>query len=443
MVRSAKWMSSMAMGLLLIWEGLSAQARPFLSSEEPTLLEAAIVDDQVELLPEENVGDEMPADSEDTVEIDSRLIEPANVDDDETPGEMEDSDDVDSDQLDDSAEPETEVIRERYPDGAVRIEREVTQDSQGNFLNHGPWQMWDQRGNLLAQGEYRYGNRTGTWLRWYRSPSESELLTKMPYQQFKLPVISQATFKNDQLDGAWTIWDGRKNKISQWEFIEGRRDGTSVWWFANGKKMREVFYRDGEIDGQLLEWAIDGAPVLKVTYQAGRKLMAKATKYPNGDKKSEGMYLFAKEIEQTPDDWWNAKLQTLSKTGNDEKHGSWTSWHSNHQTQIEGTYEHDLQVGLFTWWHSNGQKALEGRFDMGKQDGSWTWWYANGQKSIRGEYAHGNPTGRWTWWKEDGKVAQSADLSHSEGVVVDTPSMVDPNSHPQAVKPQSRPQPKR
>ena len=43
------------------------------------------------------------------------------------------------------------------------------------------------------------------------------------------------------------------------------------------------------------------------------------------------------------------------------------------------------------------------------------------EKSIHGEYAHGNPTGRWTWWKEDGRVAQSADLSHSEGVVIDTP----------------------
>ena len=40
--------------------------------------------------------------------------------------------------------------------------------------------------------------------------------------------------------------------------------------------------------------------------------------------------------------------------------------------------------------------------------------------------AHGNPTGRWTWWKEDGKVAQSADLSQSEGVVVDMPRIPAP-----------------
>jgi len=153
--------------------------------------------------------------------------------------------------------------------------------------------------------------------------------------------------------------------------------------------------------------------------------------------------LFARDVEQTPDDWWNCKIHTATKTGKDEKHGAWTSWHSNGQKQLEGTYEHDVQVGPFTWWHSNGQKALEGRFESGKQDGVWTWWYASGQKSIHGEYARGNPTGRWTWWKEDGKVAQSADLSHSEGVVVETLPSMDPNTMPQAAKPKKMPAAKR
>jgi hypothetical protein len=94
--------------------------------------------------------------------------------------------------------------------------------------------------------------------------------------------------------------------------------------------------------------------------------------------------------------------------------------------------------GLFTWWHANGQKALEGRYDQGKQDGPWTWWYATGQKSIHGEYAKGNPTGRWTWWKEDGKVAQSADLSHSEGVVIQELPGERPNVLPQVKRPVQR-----
>jgi uncharacterized protein len=331
-----------------------------------------------------------------------------------------------------------EVIKERFPDGSVKIEREVTQDSQGNYLNHGSWKMWDQRGNLMAQGQYQLGNRTGTWIRWYRSAAESELLGKMPYQQFAPPFISQATFKNDQLDGDWTIYDGKKRLVSRWEFTEGKRDGTSIWVYANGRKMREIQFHGGDIDGPFQEWNLDSKLTVNDTYQAGRKLAQKAAQHASGSKKSEATYLFAKDVEHTPDDWWNCKLQATTKQGKDEKHGPWISWYTNGQRQQVGTYEHDVQVGQFTWWHTNGQKALEGRFDSGKQDGTWTWWYPNGQKSIHGEYARGNPTGRWTWWKEDGKVAQSADLSHAEGVVIETPANLEPNALPHATKAKTR-----
>ena len=43
------------------------------------------------------------------------------------------------------AEPETEIIRERYPNRAVKIEREVSQDENGNYINDGYWRMWIKR----------------------------------------------------------------------------------------------------------------------------------------------------------------------------------------------------------------------------------------------------------------------------------------------------------
>ena len=137
-----------------------------------------------------------------------------------------------------------------------------------------------------------------------------------------------------------------------------------MWWYANGKKMREAQFRDGDMDGEYLEWSPDGIVRVNETLQTGRKLATKTSYYTGGKvKKSEGMYLFAKDVEQSPDDWWNCKLQvTTVKTGRDEKHGAWTSWHPSGQPQLEGKYEHDVQVGEFTWWHSNGQQALQGEF---------------------------------------------------------------------------------
>ncbi len=447
MVRPSKWISWTALGLALAWQGALAHAQRFPFEGEPTPAHGEAGDDadsrSSDDADEQSPGEYSPRDySQGDAQSADQSADDQGADDaqsdERTPRSLPATNDVP--ESDASATPdasdgaEAEVIRERFPNGSVKIERDVTQDAQGNYLNHGAWKMWDQRGGLVAQGEYRYGNRTGEWIRWYRSPTEAELLTKSPYQQFNTPFISQATFQHGQLHGTWTIYDGKQRKISQWQFNDGKRNGLSTWYFANGKKMREVEYRDGEIDGHLTEWSPEGTVTVNDTYQAGRKLAEKTSKHPNGAKKSQGMYLFAKDVEQTPDDWWNCKLLVTTKTGKDEKHGESTSWHANGQMQQKGEFDHDVQVGEFTWWHNNGQKALQGRFDQGKQDGTWTWWYTSGQKSIRGQYAHGNPTGRWTWWKEDGKVAQSADLSNSEGVVVDTPRTLVPAPLPHATR---------
>lgn len=425
MLRATKWLSTLAFGLALACEARTLRAEQPSNQDEPaparnyqSAEKARAVDYTVETRADEETGEYNVQD-----EAAQPLEDQYSADSSEPKGE------------------ETELIKERFPNGTIKVERETTQDAQGNYVNHGSWKMWDERGNLMAQGQYEYGNRIGTWVRWYRSATEAGLLSKLPYQQFPGPFISQATFKNDQIDGLWTIYDAKMRKISQWSFESGKRQGPSVWWYANGKKMREAQFEKGDMDGQYLEWSPEGAPKVKETYQAGRKLAVKTSNHQGGAKKSEGVYLFAKDIEHSPDDWWNCKLVTTTKSGKDEKHGPWTSWYANGQKQIEGNYGHDVQVGEFTWWHANGQKALRGHFNNGKQDGTWTWWHANGQKSIEGQYVNGNPTGRWTWWKEDGRVVQSADLSHSEGVVIETPRKLEEAPVPPRVSKPARRQP--
>ena len=56
-------------------------------------------------------------------------------------------------------EPKGEIIRERYPSRAVKIEREVIQDQAGNYVNHGTFRMWDPNGTLVLEGQYYFGKR--------------------------------------------------------------------------------------------------------------------------------------------------------------------------------------------------------------------------------------------------------------------------------------------
>src|ERR1700752_3846408 len=59
--------------------------------------------------------------------------------------------------------PVVEVFCERYSDGKAKVEREVTTDADGNYVNHGRWRTWDRAGKLVAEGSYDMGQRSGAW----------------------------------------------------------------------------------------------------------------------------------------------------------------------------------------------------------------------------------------------------------------------------------------
>ena len=327
-----------------------------------------------------------------------------------------------------------EIIRERYPNRATKIERQVKQDAGGNYVNHGPWKMWDVEGTLISEGQYDDGERDGLWTRWLRR-SETDLFKRPPYKDYTGPYISQAEFNKGRLEGSWVVYDGKQRKISEIQFTDGLRDGKAVWWFPSGQIMQEIDYLEGEIDGKFLQWNADGQLTRSDNFDHGRKLAAKMTKHDTKStrnrgkgkratvaKKTEGMYLFAKEVVETRDDWWNAKLAIYERQGIDERHGEWMAWYSNGQTQTTGEYDHDVEVGTFTWWYSNGQKAVEGAFKDGKHHGTWTWYHQNGQKEVNGQYVSGQPTGPWSWWLEDGRVDRSADFTDGVADFVEAPA---------------------
>ena len=78
---------------------------------------------------------------------------------------------------------EFETITERYPDGKTKIKRQVTQDSEENYVNHGPWIEYDQAGNEIMGGTYRLGERDGEWFRYF-TPKEAKIFSSAPYNQF-------------------------------------------------------------------------------------------------------------------------------------------------------------------------------------------------------------------------------------------------------------------
>ncbi|PQO43691.1 hypothetical protein C5Y93_23955 [Blastopirellula marina] len=321
---------------------------------------------------------------------------------------------------------DVELIQERYPNASIKIEREVTQDEGGNYVNHGYWKHLDENGTMLAEGQYVKNLRDGVWSRWFRG-SESNLFRTAPFNQFKPPFVSTASFKDGNLHGVWGIHDANQRIIMEVSFVDGERHGPANFYNADGTKLQEANYVNGLLDGEVLEYARGAKQPSRSLFIKGRKLAAKVDQERGGRKKSEGVYLHAPQVAKSQDDWWNATLATYEPQGKDERHGKWITYYSNGQIQVEGEYEFDVPVGKFIWWYSNGQKAIQGSYVAGKENGRWLWWHENGLKKTEGDFEKGDQVGRWMSWNPDGRVASSQNYpakTDEELSSVDQPPMI-------------------
>jgi antitoxin component YwqK of YwqJK toxin-antitoxin module len=300
----------------------------------------------------------------------------------------------------------TEIFRERYPNRHVKVEREVTLDANGNYVNHGQWKMWSPNGTVLAEGQYEMGKMVGNWTRWH-SRRDAVVLGQFPFNQFKPPFVSHATFVEGVLDGDWVIFDADQKKCKHVPFRKGKRHGMAIAWLPNGKILRQANFDNGLPVGDVVQVDVSsGKPKKVATYVEGREVYSKVSHYPTGrQKKTEAVFLAPVTRQTEADDYWNCRFAKFEAKGESLRHGLSKAWHANGQLRQEGQYDRGKQIGTFTFWHANGQKAAEGNYRDGRVDGRWVWWHANGQKATVGSFQHGKLVGDWRWWAEDGQLS--------------------------------------
>ena len=312
---------------------------------------------------------------------------------------------------------EVEVVRERYPNGKIKVERQVTLDADGNYVNHGAWKLWSSSETVIAEGQYEMGKRVGSWTRWY-GRNDSPVFNQFPFNRFKPPFASQAIFADGVMDGEWLIVDSDQRKIMQISLIGGKRNGSVMTWLPNGKTYRQANYDQGVPVGDVLEADNKGGELKRIaTYIDGRKIVTKTAHHGRGkQKKSEEMFLAATTVEKTPDNFWNLQLAEYAPEGKDLRHGPSKSWFENGKVQVEGFYQNDKKSGTFTYWYANGQVAATGEYTDDMPNDVWVWWHDNGQKAAIGKYEAGALVGEWRWWSDDGKLAEQRVYDGSEAI---------------------------
>ena len=320
---------------------------------------------------------------------------------------------------------EVEIVRERYADGKVKVERQVTLDADGNYVNHGVWKQFSQTGDVIAEGQYNFGQRIGMWTRWV-GRNDAELLGDLPFKQFKAPFMSQANFANGKMDGEWFVTDANERKVLGVSLKGGQRDGQATIWSPNGKVYWQMQYEQGVPVGDMMELNKIGELTKSASYDHGRKVVTKTDYYPHGKQlKSQIMYLAPATVEKSQDDFWSMKLARFNSEGKDVRHGSSKTWYGNGQQQHDGFYTHGKKTGTFTYWHENGQASVTGEYDDDKPVGAWVWWHPNGQKSAIGKYDRGALVGEWRWWDDEGKLTRQQDYHDTESASIEAEERVD------------------
>ncbi len=301
----------------------------------------------------------------------------------------------------------SEVFVERFADGTIKVEREVALDAEGNYVNHGPWRLWNKAGKLLAEGSFDHGQRTSIWTRWY-DRGDSTLLNQTPFRRYHAPFMSQVNYDHGLVDGEWTIFDAQQRRCCQISISQGKRHGMSLFWLPDGSVLQQSMYERGVPTGEVLQLdSKTGKLAQAKRFLNGRELITKKSTYRNARQvKYEGNFLAPTSVQSSADDFWTLQFAKYEPQGEELRHGQWREWYSNGQLKMSGQYDHRRMIGQFTYWHSNGQKAAEGDYANNKHDGTWVWWHQNGQKSVTGNFQKGLLVDQWRWWAENGKLTK-------------------------------------
>ncbi|MDD4603700.1 MAG: hypothetical protein PHF97_07825 [Bacteroidales bacterium] len=88
-----------------------------------------------------------------------------------------------------------------------------------------------------------------------------------------------------------------------------------------------------------------------------------------------------------------------------------TTYYSNKQAQMEGSYKDNQRNGVWSYWYENGKLWSQGTFVNGKSDGKRTAYFENGKVRYEGNYKEDMRVGKWRFFDENGRLLQEVDYS--------------------------------
>ncbi len=209
------------------------------------------------------------------------------------------------------------------------------------------------------------------------------------------------------------------------ECRNGDKHGTCIELYPNGKKRSEGVYDYGSLNGIYTEWHENGVKKRETSYSGGRANGTHQTWSPEGKKTLEASFEYGRKsgpwIEYYPD----GNPKTAAFYVSDKLNGTFTSYHENGNKLVETTYTNGFEHGPRIEYHNNGKQKVQYTFSNGKiVDGTYTEFLDTGDKFKQYTFKGGILTEEATYrngsiYEHSSSNYPNSDQKKSEGVLRD------------------------
>jgi hypothetical protein len=116
------------------------------------------------------------------------------------------------------AAPDHETVEEHWPDGKLRLRKQVLRLEDGTTVDDGSFERWYDDGTMEYTAVFVRGKKEGTTIRYHRNGR----------------IASRQQYHDGERHGLSENWDDQGRKVKEENWADGRPDGTWTIW-KNGE----------------------------------------------------------------------------------------------------------------------------------------------------------------------------------------------------------------
>ncbi len=118
-----------------------------------------------------------------------------------------------------------ETVEEFWPDGSLRIRRQVIRGADGSLVDHGVYARWHENGRPEYETIFDHGRKNGRAVRWHMNGE----------------VWIEEFYELGLKEGACRTWNETGELVKEEQFTHGKPDGVWTVWKKGAVKARSCF----------------------------------------------------------------------------------------------------------------------------------------------------------------------------------------------------------